>query len=100
MKNELDSLHALRQKLFAAISRRCEEGCPCKRYEGEIEITQSYPGFFDDPEARQTPEQYTLRLHLYVLGPNRHYEFSAPTLQQAIHMAQRQIDIWLGEDSQ
>ena len=65
----------------------------CKSYEGAIEINHYYPRYWDSPDSLPEPESVTIRLHCYVLGPARHYEFSGKTLNEACES----FDAWLSE---
>lgn len=63
----------------------------CKRYEGLIEVLQSYPTYFDSPDDLPAPEKVTIRLYCYVLGGHRQYDFTGNTFPQAI----MKFDKWL-----
>lgn len=44
------------------------------------------------------PECYTIRLHCYLLGPHRHYEWTENTLLEAVNRAKQDIDKWISEE--
>lgn len=90
---------ALRKLTMDAIGRELEIDCCGKSYEGAFEILVSYPDYFDreyDNKPDQ-PDFYLIRLHCYVLGPGRHYEWKGRTLKNALDKAEMDINQWIRE---
>ena len=96
-RDEYERFVALRKRVMDAIKEELEIDCGCKSYEGTFELIATYPNYFDDESGAQGPEYYTIRLHCYVFGPARHYEWGGRTLGKALGKAEREIGLWLGE---
>ena len=76
---------ALRKKLFGMIDDYFKGDGHCKSYEGDIEVCADYGTYFDDPGAvRSEPVGYVINVHVYVVGPGRHYSFDGKTLGEAL----------------
>ena len=91
--------HALRKKVMCAIARQLEEDSCCKSYEGTFELIIGYPNYFEDETAEAGPDSYCVRLHCYVLGPRRHYDWFGKTFAEALSKAESEISGWLGEEA-
>ena len=91
---------ALRRRVMQAIHRELELNDYCKFYEGTFEIFVSYPNYFDREYDNKPdePDFYIIRLHCYVLGPGRHYEWRGSTLKNALDKAEKDINKWIRED--
>lgn len=99
MDKEYKRFLALRRRVMQAIRRQLEQDSTCKSYEGTFEIFVSYPDYFDreyDNKSDQ-PDFYIIRLHCYVLGPGRHYEWKGRTLKNALDKAEKDINQWIRE---
>lgn len=69
----------------------------CKSYEGCLEVMCEYPDYFDDEEATSGPSYYCIRLHCYVLGPSRHYDFTGKTMNEAPDKLEKALKEWAEE---
>lgn len=99
MDKEYKRFLALRLRVMQAIRRELERDNSCKSYEGTFEILVRYPDYFDQ-EYDNKPDQpdfYLIRLHCYVLGPGRHYEWKGRTLKNALDKAEKDINQWIRE---
>ena len=54
-----------------------------------------YPNAFEDETGEAEPSFYLIKLHCYVLGPNRHYEWSGDTWEQALERCLADVEGWL-----
>ena len=89
---------ALRRRVMAAIKKALEIDPGCKSYEGCMELLIEYPNYFELNESEEdTPSWYEIRLHCYVLGPARHYEWMGRTLNEALDKAEKEINQWIEE---
>ena len=92
-----ERFYELRKRVFRAIKEELEADCICKSYEGAFEVGCEYPNFFDDDEFEMgdaLPNYYFIRLHCYVLGPSRHYDFSGKTFRQALDQLEQALNEW------
>lgn len=88
--------HALRD-LIAHVNKEIARALKTdggKSYEGTWELRT--PAIVD---ARHDSE-WVLKLHCYLLGPARHYEWKAPTLGQVVRMAWEAVEAWALEDAE
>ena len=97
-KAEHERFKALRKKVMDAIREEFEEDGYGKSYEGTFELIVGYPNYYEDEEATQGPNSYCVRLHCYVLGPARHYDWFGKTFGQALSKAEREIASWIEEE--
>lgn len=97
MSKSYERFKALRKKTMSAIHNDLNEDPFCKSYEGSFEIAACYPNYFEDETGDQGPDAYCIRLHCYVLGPNRHYEWFGQTLDEALDSAEEDLNQWIGE---
>nr|DAF36859.1 MAG TPA: hypothetical protein [Caudoviricetes sp.] len=89
---------ALRRKVMAGIKNALAIDCPCKSYEGFMELVIEFPDYFELGNSEEdAPNQYVVRLHCYVLGPARHYEWRGRTLDEALDAAEEEIRMWIAE---
>lgn len=85
-----------RAALFTAIRKACQDGDGhCKSYEGALTLTM--PNVFDYEDG--TGDGWALHLDCYVLGPTRHYEWTAPTLRELTSLAQADLIRWVQEQA-
>lgn len=82
-------LSAYRDRLFAAIKRELEQDGHCKSYEGAIEVYA--PGHVN------LGEPWSVKVHCYVLGPNRHYAYTGKTLSDCVDLMNSDLDEWISE---
>jgi hypothetical protein len=66
----------------------CDHGG--KSYEGKVEVV--YPSYNDYMSKH---DEWAVKLHLYVFGPNRHYEWRAATLDEAVSKAYEEVLSWI-----
>ena len=98
-KAEHERFKTLRKKVMDAIEVELREDNGCKSYEGTFELIVGYPNYFEDEDATQGPDSYCIRLHCYVLGPARHYDWFGKTFGEALTKAEREIASWIKEDT-
>ena len=94
-KSDRERFDELRNLVMKAIAKEFEEDGCGKSYEGTFEWTTCYPNYYDDPEGKAGPEFYLLRLHCYVLGPARHYEWTGRTRTEVLEKAEKEIWEWV-----
>lgn len=83
----------IRERLFAAIKRLFDAGeTHGKHYEGTFKI--EFPNYMED---ERDIGLFTIMLDCYVIGPNRHYEWSAQTLGEAVAQCGHDVDLWIAE---
>lgn len=80
----LERLVSLRARLFACIEKALAEDDHCKSYEGTFEVVM--PCYFGG--------DWVIRLHCYVVGPSRHYEWRGSTIEEAELKAEVDITSW------
>lgn len=97
MGTDYERFQKLRKKVMDGIAEALREDNGCKSYEGAFEIIADFPTYFDDENATRGAEGYTIKLHCYVLGPGRHYEWCGKTFAEAITKAEQDIDSWMQE---
>lgn len=91
-ERDLVALTAYRKRLFDGIRAALAEDSHCKSYEGEIAV--SFPTYFEDESDRRL---IALTLNCYVLGPSRRYQWTGPTLADAVAHADADLTVWLIE---
>lgn len=84
----------LRAKTFEGIKKALAIDSHCKSYEGAFEVLHLYTDYFEDAQAIAKPE-VVIRLHCYVLGPARHYEWKGRTFEEALAKAEYDISDWI-----
>ena len=98
MKKSYKRFLALRRKVMAGIKKALAIDCSCKSYEGLMELVIEFPDYFEmDRSEDDAPNWYVIRLHCYVLGPARHYEWRGRTLDEALDAAEKEISMWIAE---
>ena len=80
----------LRRRVFTAIGQVMSLGDGGKSYEGTFSIVM--PNYWERDD-----ETWTVQLDLYVIGPHRHYDWTAPTLLEAVEKADKEVSGWLAE---
>lgn len=87
----------MRRRVMNAIRIELEEDPCCKSYEGTFEILVSYPDYFERTyeNKQDDPNFYIIRLHCYVLGPGRHYEWRGKTFKEALDKCEKDINEWI-----
>ena len=71
---------ALRKRVFAMIEKELDEDSYHKSYEGAIDVTLSYPNYFEESD---TPGA-DITLHCYILVNGRHITFSGNSMAEAL----------------
>ena len=89
------AFNQLRKRFAKAVWREIRKGDGCKSYEGTWELLIGYPDAFEDETGEAEPNFYRIQLHCYVLGPNRHYEWSGDTWEQALERCLTDVEGWL-----
>lgn len=89
---------ALRRKVMAGVKKALAIDCSCKSYEGFMELVIEFPDYFEmDRSEENAPNRYIIKLHCYVLGPARHYEWRGRTLDEALDAAEKEISMLIEE---
>lgn len=91
---ERKQFELLRARTFEGIKKALAIDSYCKSYEGAFEVLQLYTDYFEDNNAIAAPE-VIIRLHCYVLGPARHYEWKGKTFEEALAKAEYDISDWI-----
>lgn len=100
MSKTMEEFLELRKRFFRAIGEYFSDpdgDNACKSYEGVFELEVGYPKYFDDEDASKGPEFYMIKLHCYVIGPNRHYEWSGKTFAEALRKCKKDVLSWINE---
>lgn len=84
----------LRQTVMGMIRDAFAEDPYGKSYEGTFELLVNYPNFYEDESGVDEANAYCIRLHCYVLGPDRHYEWWGNTFEEALYDAEAEIRSW------
>lgn len=92
----------MRHRVMNAIRIELEKDNSCKSYEGTFEILVSYPDYFERTyeNKQDEPNIYIIRLHCYVLGPGRHYEWIGATFKEALDKCEEDIKEWTVSDEE
>lgn len=90
-RRDWDRFYALRKDLHNALNRAIEMGEPGKSWEGEMAVTVFFPGVYDEWD------EPVVRIHadVYLIGPNRHYDWTGDTFSEALDRAESDIRGWL-----
>ena len=94
-REEQSRFKALRKAVMDAIAEELREDGHCKSYEGAFELIVGYPNFFEDEAATSGPDSCCIRLHCYVLGPSRHYDWIGKTFSEALDKAEKEVKSWI-----
>jgi len=86
---------ALRKRLNTCINWLQEQGEPGKSYEGTWEIRIEMPDATDDPNAELPPDWCKIKLHCYLIGPSRHYEWTERTVEKAFERCKKDVEKWI-----
>jgi len=81
----------LRLDLLAAVDRALARDPYCKSYEGAINLR--LPSRLDEG----TEGAVEMELHLYVIGPARHYAWAGRTLAEVLDQCEPEIRGWIAE---
>jgi hypothetical protein len=85
----------LRTRLYDAIGHALEQDGHCKSYEGEWEVTLCFPNYWN----KNDQPSVSLKLHCYVVGPSRHYEWDGKTFTEALDAAEVDVMSWIEEQA-
>lgn len=97
MKTTDQYLAEFRGLVFGGIEKSLAQSSHCKGYEGRIEYGVALPSYFEAKHEREVPPEHQLCLHCYVLGPSRHYKWTAPSLDQVFENATADVRKWIAE---
>jgi hypothetical protein len=92
---EIMRFNRLRHRAFRGIRDALAEDGHCKSYEGAFSIHM--PNYFTELSPPSTPA-WGIELHCYVIGPNRQYEWVAPTFAEALAAAEADVGRWLADE--
>lgn len=95
--SERDRFRELRRRLFIMIGKALKEDHCHKSYEGAIELTVEYPNYFEDTAAVDYTVWYHLKIHCYVLGPQRHYELIGGSFDEVLDKFEQTLNEWESE---
>lgn len=84
------------RRWFMAQLRKIDMSNGHKRYEGIFELTVSYPDFFEytGNQALDKPDFFEIKLHCYVIGPHRNYEWRGNTMEEVIKKCKNDLIEW------
>lgn len=92
---DMEEFQRLRSLVAAAIKYEREvRHEPGKIYEGTWEITFEFPPQDEDAEAQMPPDWCKIRLHCYLIGPARHYEWTGDSFAQALERCRKDVKPW------
>lgn len=85
---------ALRQRLFKAIKEITEDpNASWKPYEGAFDVTYSLPNYFEALDEKKA--EWNIHLSCYVIGPSRGEDWGGETFDEALDLAEEDINEWL-----
>lgn len=92
---------AVRAELFKAIAECLKEDGHCKSYEGALVV--NLPNYFEETAAADHfgwhgRGAWTIELHCYLIGPNRHYRWEGRSFNEALTKAEKDIRSWIAGD--
>lgn len=94
MESARQRLLDLRARLFRDIDTYfAESDGHCKAYEGAFRIIEHLPDYFE--YSRGDTPTFSVELDLYVIGPHRHYNWDAETLDEAVSKCVEEVSDWL-----
>lgn len=88
---------ALRKRLAEALAALLKEGAHHKSYEGSWELTFCFNDVFRDPEGDAPPYFFLIKLHCYLMGPSRHYEWGGTSWEEALLRCRHDVEMWIKE---
>lgn len=88
----------LRVKVGNYIGKYLEDDQGHKSYEGTWELMVTYPSYFESDDFAAQPDLYCVKLHCYVLGPRRHYEWVGGSWIEALKKAKSDIENWIMDE--
>ena len=91
-------LRTLRAELFQAIAESLASDGHCKSYEGALLV--HLPNYFEEQAAhdnfgRLGTGGWTIELHCYLIGPNRHYRWEGHSFDECLSKAELDIRAWI-----
>lgn len=99
-KEQRERFCRLRKTVARTIDEYLKEDCGHKSYEGTWELLISFPNFFEDETAEAKPDFYQIKLHCYIVGPGRHYEWSGKNWNDALKKCKKDVYEWCREDGE
>lgn len=88
---------ALRKRLAEALAALLKEDPHHKSYEGSWELTFCFNDVFRDPEGDAPPYFFLIKLHCYLMGPSRHYEWGGTSWEEALLRCRHDVEMWIKE---
>lgn len=88
---------ALRKRLAEALAALLKEDPHHKSYEGSWDLTFCFNDVFRDPEGDAPPYFFMIRLHCYLIGPSRHYEWGGTSWEEALLRCRHDVEMWIKE---
>lgn len=88
---------ALRKRLAEALAALLKEDPHHKSYEGTWELTFGFGSVFEDPKGSAPPCFFLIKLHCYLMGPSRHYEWGGTSWEEALLRCRRDVEMWIKE---
>ena len=88
----------LRVKVGNYIEKYLEDDQGHKSYEGTWELMVTYPSYFESDDFTAPPDLYCVKLHCYVLGPRRHYEWVGGSWIESLKKAKSDIENWIMDE--
>lgn len=87
----------LRAELFHEIAKSLAEDGHCKSYEGAFVV--NLPNYFEERAANDSfgwlsGGAWTIELHCYLIGPQRHYRWEGKSFAEALHKAEVDLRAW------
>lgn len=93
-----EQLRELRLHVNAAIDyERRYHNEPGKWYEGTWHVLMSFPPQDEDPHAEKPANWCKLRLDCYLIGPQRHYEWTGDSFEQVLERCRKDVIPWCEE---
>ena len=91
---------ALRSSVMEYLKQKLAEGVHHKSYEGRLELSFTFPSYFDDPDLIEEPYvNIHLSCYLLVPFPLRECDWNASTFEMALHKAEQDIYKWIEQDT-
>lgn len=88
----------LRVKVGEYIEDYSKDDSGHKSYEGTWELSVIYPSYFESDDFTAPPDLYYVKLHCYVLGPQRHYEWVGGSWIESLKKAKSDIENWIMDE--
>lgn len=90
----------MRAFLFEQIRKALEEDGHCKSYEGHLTVGFTFRNYFAAETSAEPCDGVVVKLHCYVFGPARHYEWQGKTLDDALNKVAEDFKKWARDDAE